>query len=130
MARRALALGALLLVGANYAVAGPLAWTPGGPALLFGRMLQDGIVARYLAERCPDPRLRLCDHRHELPDDADAFFWGEGVFDRLGRFDGLGDEMRTIVIESLRALSRLASQAAHCSLQRASSCVSAAAKAC
>ena len=98
----ALAFGALLLVGANYAVAGRLAWTPGGPALLFGRMLQDGIVARYLADRCPDAQLKLCAHRHELPDDADAFFWGQGVFDRLGRFDGLGDEMRTIVLESLR----------------------------
>jgi hypothetical protein len=99
----ALVLGALLLVGANYAVAGRLAWTPGGPALLFGRMLHDGIVARYLADRCPEPRLKLCDYRHELPGNADAFFWGQGVFDRLGRFDGLADDMRTIVIESLRA---------------------------
>jgi hypothetical protein len=98
----ALALGALMLVGANYAVAGRLAWTPGGPALVFGRMLQDGFVARYLAERCPDPRLKLCVHRHELPADADTFFWGRGVFDRLGGFDGLDEEMATIVIESLR----------------------------
>jgi len=80
-----------------------LAWTPGGIALSFGRMLQDGVVARYLAEHCPDPRLRLCAHRHELPTDADVFFWGESVFDRLGRFKGLGDEMSTIVVESLRA---------------------------
>jgi hypothetical protein len=83
-------------------VAGRLAWTPGGIALAFGRMLQDGIVARYLAEHCPDPRLRLCAHRGELPNDADVFFWGESVFDRLGRFEGLGDEMRLIVTESLR----------------------------
>jgi hypothetical protein len=47
--------------------------------------------------------LRLCDHRHELPTDSDEFFWGQGVFDRLGRFQGLNDEMRTIVLESLRA---------------------------
>jgi hypothetical protein len=98
----ALVLGGLMLVAANHAVAGRIAWTPGGPALLFGRMLQDGFVARYLADRCPDPRLRLCDHRDELPRDADTFFWGQGVFDRLGRFDGLGEEMRTIVFESLR----------------------------
>ena len=54
----ALALGAVLLLAANYAVAGRLAWTPGGSAIPFGRMLQAGIVARYLAEHCPDPRLR------------------------------------------------------------------------
>ena len=98
----ALALGAAMLVAANYVVAGRLAWTPGGVALTFGRMLNDGIVMRYLDEHCPDPRFKLCDHRQELPTDADVFFWGESVFNRLGRFDGLHNEMETIVLESLR----------------------------
>ena len=66
-------------------------------------MLQDGIVARFLADHCPDPRFKLCAHRAELPNDADEFFWGEGIFDRLGRFQGLNDEMRTIVLESIAA---------------------------
>jgi hypothetical protein len=66
-------------------------------------MLQDGIVAQYLKEHCPDPRFRLCQHQAELPRDADTFFWSESVFNRLGRFDGLGEEMRTIVIESVKA---------------------------
>lgn len=99
----ALAIGPALLVSANFAVAGRLAWTPGGIALSFGRLLQDGIVARFLADHCPDRRLRLCDHRDELPTGADVFFWGESIFDRLGRFEGLDEEMRTIVLESLRA---------------------------
>ena len=99
----ALVLGAVMLVAANYVVAGRLAWTPGGIALSFGRMLQDGIVARFLAEHCPDPRFRLCDHRAEIPTDADEFFWGESIFDQLGRFEGLNDEMRTIVLESIQA---------------------------
>jgi hypothetical protein len=99
----ALATGAALLVAANYAVARQLAWTPGGIALMFGRMLNDGIVKRYLTERCPDPRFKLCDHLAELPDDADVFFWGESVFDRLGRFQGMNEEMRTIVLETLAA---------------------------
>jgi hypothetical protein len=81
----ALVLGAFLLLSANYVTSGRFVWTPGGVALSFGRMLQDGIVARYLDEHCPDKRLRLCAHRHELPD------------------DGLGDEMGLIVGESLRA---------------------------
>jgi hypothetical protein len=99
----ALVLGPLLLLGANYAVAGRLAWTPGGIALLFGRMLQDGIVPRFLAEHCPDARFKLCAHRDELPTDADVFFWGKSIFDSLGRFDGLNDEMRSIVLESIAA---------------------------
>ena len=99
----ALALGAAMVFAADYAVAGRLAWTPGGFALSFGRMLQDGIVTKYLDEHCPDPALRLCQYKDELPHDADAWFWGSPLFDRLGRFAGLDDEMATIALRSLAA---------------------------
>ena len=56
----ALLLGALLVVAANAVVAGRLTWTPGGYALSFGRMLEDGIVKKYLDDHCPDASLRLC----------------------------------------------------------------------
>jgi hypothetical protein len=68
----------------------------------FGRMLQSGIVAHYLADHCPDPRLtKLCANRDKLPTDTDFFFWGSDLFDELGRFEGLGEEMRIVVRESL-----------------------------
>jgi hypothetical protein len=63
----AVALGAVMLVSANYIVAGKIAWTPGGIALSFGRMLQDGIVNRYLADHCSETHFKLCAHRNELP---------------------------------------------------------------
>jgi hypothetical protein len=99
----AVALGAVMLLAANYTLARRVAWTPGGYGIVFARMLQDGIVHRYLSDRCPDQRLQLCKYQHVLPLDADAFLWGESVFDSLGRFDGLGEEMRKIVLESLLA---------------------------
>jgi hypothetical protein len=98
----ALALSAAMLLGANYVVSKTIAWTPGGYGLAFGRMLQDGIVTRYLNDHCPKEELKLCPYRNELPLDADAFLWGKSVFDKLGRFAGLGDEMRAIVLGSLR----------------------------
>ncbi|MGB7037124.1 MAG: hypothetical protein WBD71_16550, partial [Xanthobacteraceae bacterium] len=98
----ALLLGAALLVGANVVIAGRLAWTPGGYGLVFARMLQDGIVTRYLDDHCPDPGLRLCPYRNELPRDADAFLWDDSVFNKLGRFAGLDGEMRHVVLASLR----------------------------
>jgi hypothetical protein len=97
----AMVLGATMLVGANFVVSKTIAWTPGGYGLAFARMLEDGIVTRYLNDHCPDPRLRLCPYRHDLPLSADDFLWGDSVFNRLGRFAGLGDEMRTIVLGSL-----------------------------
>jgi len=78
-----------------------LAWTPGGYGLAFGRMLQDGIVTRYLNDHCPQAPFKLCPYRNALPLDADEFLWDESVFNKLGRFAGLGDEMRQIVLGSL-----------------------------
>jgi len=97
----ALVLAAVLVFAADYAVAKRLAWTPGGFALSFGRMLQDGIVNKYLDAHCPDPSLQLCAYKDQLPDDADVWFWGNGLFDKLGRFAGLGKEMEKIAVGSL-----------------------------
>jgi hypothetical protein len=97
----ALALSAGMLLGANYIVSKTIAWTPGGYGLAFGRMLQDGIVTRYLNDHCSKEQLKLCPYRNELPLDADTFLWGKSVFNTLGRFAGLGDEMRSIVLGSL-----------------------------
>jgi hypothetical protein len=97
----ALVLGVTMLLGANFALSGQLAWTPGGYGIVFARMMEDGIVARYLQDHCPNPKLRLCPYRSKLPSTADQFLWAGGPFDELGGFAGLGDEMRTIVLESL-----------------------------
>jgi hypothetical protein len=108
----AMMLGAVMLLAGNYIVAKQVAWTPGGYGIAFGRMLQDGIVTRYLDDHCPDPQFKLCPYRNELPRDADKFLWGSTVFNRLGRFGGLGDEMRTIVLDSLRDYPALQVKAA------------------
>jgi len=97
----ALILGAILVLAADYAVAKRLAWTPGGFALSFGHMLQDGIVTKYLDAHCPDPNLQLCAYKDQLPHDADTWFWGSPLFDKLGRFAGLDPEMKKIAIDSV-----------------------------
>lgn len=97
----ALVLGAAMVFAANYLIVRQLTWTPGGFALSFGRMLQDGIVKKYLDEHCPNASLQLCAYKNELPQDADEWFWGSPLFDKLGRFRGLNDEMKKIAIDSL-----------------------------
>jgi hypothetical protein len=93
--------GAAMLLSANFALSGQFAWTPGGYGVAFGRMLQDGIVTRYLEDHCPELKLKLCPYREVLPATADQFLWGHSMFDRLGRFQGLNDEMGFIVTHSL-----------------------------
>ena len=93
--------GGAMLLAANFALSGQLAWTPGGVGVAFGRMLQDGIVTQYLRDHCPREKLKLCPYRDELPATADEFLWGHSMFDKLGRFTGLNDEMGHIVTGSL-----------------------------
>jgi hypothetical protein len=94
-------VSAAMLLAANFALSGQLAWTPGGYGVAFGRMMQDGIVASYLRAHCPQQKLKLCPYRDQLPATADEFLWGNSMFNTLGRFEGLDDEMGFIVLHSL-----------------------------
>jgi hypothetical protein len=96
------AAGAVMLVSANYALSGQVAWTPGGYAIAFARMLQDGIVTRYLNDHCATQNFKLCPYRNDLPETADDFLWSrETVFNKLGRFPGMSDEMGYIAVHAL-----------------------------
>ncbi|MBR1066093.1 hypothetical protein [Bradyrhizobium liaoningense] len=93
--------GGLMLVSANHALSSKWGWTPGGYGVAFGRMMQDGIVARFLSDHCPREHYRLCPYRDQLPATADEFLWGKSMFNTLGRFEGMNDEMGYIVVHSL-----------------------------
>jgi hypothetical protein len=97
----AIALGAVLVFAANATITKRLTWTPGGFALSFGRMLQDGTVKKYLDAHCPRAHLVLCAYKDELPRNADEWFWGSPLFDKLGRFAGLDHEMKQIALASI-----------------------------
>jgi hypothetical protein len=97
-----IAAGAIMLVSANYALSGQVAWTPGGYSIAFARMLQDGIVTRYLNDHCATEHFKLCPYRNNLPETADDFLWSrETVFNKLGRFKGMSDEMGYIAAHAL-----------------------------
>jgi hypothetical protein len=97
-----IAAGAVMLLAANFALSGQVAWTPGGYSIAFARMLQDGIVTRYLNDHCPTQHFKLCPYRDALPETADDFLWSrEAVFNKLGRFPGMNDEMGYIAVHAL-----------------------------
>jgi hypothetical protein len=93
--------GIALCPVSNYAITGKLAFTPGGSSFLFGRLIEDGIVARYLAEQCPDATLRLCVYKNDMPDNADDWLWGDNVFNRLGGWQGWEPEENRIIKATL-----------------------------
>ena len=100
----AIAISVVMLLTANFAVTGRLAWTPGSTAFVFSRLVHDGIVHQFLEDNCPDPRFELCKYRARLSHHANDFLWHEGdqgAFAAIGGFDGGAEEMRTIALESL-----------------------------
>ena len=94
----AIALGAVIVVCTNFMLVKRLTWTPGGSSMYFGRMLQAGIVTKYLNKHCPDPSIKLCAIKDRLPDNADDWFWANKDFDALGRFAGMTAEMQKVAL--------------------------------
>lgn len=98
----AVALGVALALVSNLAIGGRVAFTPGATHFVFGRLVQDGIIARYLDERCPRPGLRLCAYRSALPNTADGWLWGwDSPYYRLGGAEGFEPEARRIIADTL-----------------------------
>ena len=96
------AAGIALCPLSNLAITGSFAFTPGGSSFLFGRLIEDGIIARYLDDRCPDPALRLCPYKDNLPDDADDWLWGDSTFYTLGGWQGFAAEERAMALATLK----------------------------
>ena len=101
LAAGSVAAGVALCPISNYAITGTFGFTPGGSSFLFGRLMEDGIVARYLDDRCPDPAIRLCEHKDGLPDEADWWLWGDSPFHTLGGWEGFAAEERAITLDTL-----------------------------
>lgn len=99
----AAAAGIALCLISNFAIAGSATFTPGGSSFLFGRLVEDGIAARYLGDRCPDPTLRICQYAKTLPANADDWLWGpDTAFYKLGGPAGFGPEATRIIVGSLQ----------------------------
>jgi len=99
----AVAAGIALCPVSNYAITGQFAFTPGGTSFLFARLLEDGIVGRYLEQACPDPGLRICDYRGELTREPDDWLWkNDTPFYKLGGWQGHGEEERRIILATIR----------------------------
>ena len=79
--------------------------TPGGPSFLFGRLVQDGVIQRWLADHCPVADIRLCELQHRLPATADEFLWtNESPFQDLGGWTGAAEpELKRLALAAVTA---------------------------
>jgi hypothetical protein len=98
----AVGIGMALAIAPNFAMTGVAAFTPGGASFLFNRLNKDGIVTRYLDEKCPDSALRLCQYRHELPTDDDWLWQDSSPLQKLGGWADFEPEAKHIIFETLQ----------------------------
>jgi hypothetical protein len=97
-------LGGLILMPLLHLIlVGSWEYTPGGPAFLLGRLVQDGIVQRWLAEHCPVPEIELCDLQDRFPETGDEFLWdSDSPFQNIGGWaEADGDEVKFLVRQSI-----------------------------
>jgi hypothetical protein len=95
--------GIALALFSNLIIAGVFGFTPGGSNFLFARLVQDGIVARYLKDRCPDPEIRLCAFRRQIPTTTDDWLWaGDGPLSKLGGWEAFEPEANRIIRDTVR----------------------------
>jgi len=101
-AASAVAAGILIQPVSNAVLTGSFAFTPGGSNFLFGRLIEDGIVQRYLDDQCPDPAIKLCDYEARIPDNADAWLWGgDSPLYTMGGWAAFGPEAKRIIRATL-----------------------------
>jgi hypothetical protein len=100
----ALAGGLLLAPVSNLAITGQFAFTPGGASFLFNRLVEDGLVTRYLDEVCPEPTLRICPYRKDITTEYDDWLWrNDTPFWKLGGWkDYSAEERRNILATIVR----------------------------
>jgi hypothetical protein len=96
-------IGLGLIVASNFGLTGEVFVTRAGPAFLFSRILQDGIVMRLLDDTCPGSGYKLCAYKDELPPTADGWLWGrDSPFQKLNGFEGTTAESERMIWDSLK----------------------------
>ncbi len=98
----ALVMGVLAIPTVHYLETGRAYMHKGGEIFLFARLLEDGIVARYLNENCPLPDTVLCAFRDQLPSTHNGYLWEDTqAFEMAGGWEQSGPESRRIMLATL-----------------------------
>lgn len=102
LAAASIAAGIMLSPVSNVLLTGSFAFTPGGSSFLFGRLVEDGIITRYLNEHCPDSTIKLCDYKDEIQEDADSWlWWGGSPLYKMGGWQAYEPEANRIIRDTI-----------------------------
>jgi hypothetical protein len=95
--------GWLALPGMHWVFGGSFTVSRSSYMFLMGRLVESGILDRYLAKNCADSNyMQLCKYRSELPNDAISFLWdAQSVPNRTGGWEAHRQEYEFIIRDIL-----------------------------
>lgn len=98
VALAAVLLSWVILPGLHAACGGDFAINRGAPVFLMGKLVETGLLDRYLDEHCGEENLALCQYRGKLPDNAVSFVWGEpNIPNQMGGWETSREEYKRII---------------------------------
>ncbi len=99
----AVLLGVVAIPAVHYAETGRAYFNKGGDIFFFARLVEDGIVGRYLNDYCPLPDTVLCAFRDQLPSTHNGYLWDDiQAFEMAGGWEQSGPEARRIILATFR----------------------------
>ena len=92
-----------LLALSNWRSGFGLTLSPGKPVFLLGRLIESGLAADYLQQRCGIEQFTPCKYLHNLPKTSEEFVWGRHpLLKEMGGWSGASDEATRIVSATIR----------------------------
>ncbi|MCC3155933.1 hypothetical protein LJ737_01700 [Hymenobacter sp. 15J16-1T3B] len=86
------------LPGLHAAFGGGFTVSSGSHVFLMGKLVETGVLDRFLADNCADGQYRLCAFRDKLPNNAIDFIWsGNSPLAQTGGWDANRAEYRSII---------------------------------
>jgi len=77
--------------------------SPGKPVFLLGRLIESGLAADYLQQRCGIEQFTPCKYLHNLPKTSEEFLWGaHPLLKEMGGWNGARGEAGRIVSATIR----------------------------
>jgi len=77
--------------------------SPAKPVFLLGRLIESGLAADYLQQRCGIEELTPCKYLHNLPKTSEEFLWGSHpLLKEMGGWNGATGEASRIVSGIIR----------------------------
>ncbi len=90
------------IINYNYRHFSKAQLSPTGNIFFFARLIDTGVVDKYLEDNCDKANLRICQYKDSIPNSSQFFLWHtDGIFYKMGGWNNYQQEPQIIVNDIL-----------------------------